>query len=119
VPSSLLIPPQHWQRPSMPAMSDAGAIWHGPQCCCRGRRWRSEVEKDKKWRLEYHARRKAALPVLDHLDIFGECHHTANRKRVGGASLAGNVADMSRHVGNDTTCRSNFGQMGPCCRHKI
>ena len=44
------------------------------------------MEKDKKWRLEYHARRKAALPVLDHLDIFGECHHTANRKRVGGAS---------------------------------
>ena len=33
--------------------------------------------------------------------------------------LAGNVADMSRHVGDDTTCRSNFGQMGPCCRHKI
>ena len=33
--------------------------------------------------------------------------------------LAGNVADMSRHVGNDTTCRSNFGPMGPCCRHKI
>jgi hypothetical protein len=36
-----------------------------------------------------------------------------------GDALAGNVADMSRHVGNDTTCRSNFGQMGPCCRHKI
>jgi len=35
------------------------------------------------------------------------------------ARLAGNVADMSRHVGDDTTCRSNFGQMGPCCRHKI
>jgi hypothetical protein len=34
-------------------------------------------------------------------------------------SLAGNVADMSRHVGDDTTCRSNFGQMGPCRRHKI
>jgi hypothetical protein len=33
--------------------------------------------------------------------------------------LAGNVADMSRHVGNDTPCRSNFGQMGPCRRHKI
>jgi hypothetical protein len=33
--------------------------------------------------------------------------------------LAGNVADMSRHVGDDTTCRSNFGQMGPCRRHKI
>jgi len=33
--------------------------------------------------------------------------------------LAGNVADMSRHVGDDTMCRSNFGQMGPCCRHKI
>jgi hypothetical protein len=29
--------------------------------------------------------------------------------------LAGNVADMLRHV----TCRSNFGQMGPCRRHKI
>ena len=26
---------------------------------------------------------------------------------------------MSRHVGQDTTCRSNFGQMGPCRRHKI
>jgi hypothetical protein len=26
VPSSLLIPPQHQQRPSMPAMSDTGAI---------------------------------------------------------------------------------------------
>ncbi len=33
--------------------------------------------------------------------------------------LAGNVADMSRHVGQDTLCRSNFGQMGPCRRHKI
>jgi hypothetical protein len=33
--------------------------------------------------------------------------------------LAGNVADMSRHVGDDTTCRSNFGHMGPCRRHKI
>jgi hypothetical protein len=33
--------------------------------------------------------------------------------------LAGNVADMSRHVSDDTMCRSNFGQMGPCCRHKI
>jgi hypothetical protein len=33
--------------------------------------------------------------------------------------LAGNVANMSRHVGQDTTCRSNFGQMGPCRRHKI
>ena len=33
--------------------------------------------------------------------------------------LAGNVADMSRHVGDDTTCCSNFGQMGPCRRHKI
>jgi hypothetical protein len=33
--------------------------------------------------------------------------------------LGGNVADMSRHVGDDTTCRSNFGQMGPCRRHKI
>ena len=30
--------------------------------------------------------------------------------------LAGNVADMSRHVGDDTTCCSNFGQMGPCRR---
>ena len=35
------------------------------------------------------------------------------------AILAGNVADMSRHVRDDTTCRSNFGQMGPCRRHKI
>jgi hypothetical protein len=35
------------------------------------------------------------------------------------ADLAGNVADMSRHVGDDTTCRSNFGPMSPCCRHKI
>ena len=34
-------------------------------------------------------------------------------------SLAGNVADMSRHVGDDTTCRSNCGPMGPCRRHKI
>jgi hypothetical protein len=33
------------------------------------------------------------------------------------SNLAGNVADMS--VGDDTTCRSNFGQMGPCRRHKI
>jgi hypothetical protein len=33
--------------------------------------------------------------------------------------LAGNVVDMSRHVGDDTTCRSNFGQMGLCRRHKI
>jgi hypothetical protein len=36
-----------------------------------------------------------------------------------GDALARNVADMSRHVGDDTTCRSNFGQMGPCRRHKI
>jgi hypothetical protein len=34
-------------------------------------------------------------------------------------ALAGNVVDMSRHVGDNTTCRSNFGQMGPCRRHKI
>jgi len=34
-------------------------------------------------------------------------------------NFAGNVADMSRHVGDDTTCRSNFGQMGPCRQHKI
>jgi hypothetical protein len=27
-----------------------------------------EREKDRKWYLEYHARRKAALPVLDHLE---------------------------------------------------
>jgi hypothetical protein len=27
-----------------------------------------EVEKDKKQRLEYHARREAALPVLDRLE---------------------------------------------------
>jgi len=33
--------------------------------------------------------------------------------------LGGNVDDMSRHVGDDTPCRSNFGQMGPCRRHKI
>jgi hypothetical protein len=31
--------------------------------------------------------------------------------------LAGKVADMSRHVADDTPCRSNFGQMGPCRRH--
>jgi hypothetical protein len=34
-------------------------------------------------------------------------------------SLAGNVADMSRHVADDTLCRSNFGQMGPCRRHNF
>jgi len=33
------------------------------------------------------------------------------------SSLAGNVADMSQHVADDTMCRSNFGQMGPCRRH--
>ena len=41
-------------------------------------------------------------------------HTTTNQKS---ASLAGNVADMSRHVADDTSCRSNFGQMGPCRRH--
>ncbi len=40
---------------------------------------------------------------------------TAQRRQHGG--LAGNVADMSRHVADDTSCRSNFGQMGPCRRH--
>ena len=39
--------------------------------------------------------------------------------RVLTSTLAGDVADMSRRVGDDTTCRSNFGQMGPCRRHKI
>ena len=34
-------------------------------------------------------------------------------------NLAGNVADMSRHVADDTPCRSNFGQMGPCRRHNF
>ena len=29
------------------------------------------------------------------------------------------VADMSRHVGTTRLCRSNFGEMGPCRRHKI
>ena len=33
--------------------------------------------------------------------------------------LAGNVADMSRHVANDTPWRSNLGQMGPCRRHNF
>jgi hypothetical protein len=33
--------------------------------------------------------------------------------------LAGNVADMLRHVADDTLCRSNFGQMGPCRRHNF
>jgi hypothetical protein len=54
-------------------------------------------------------------------DICTTIRH-ANRHRGAGVntdSLAGNVADMSRHVGYDTTCRSNFGQMGPCRRHKI
>ena len=31
--------------------------------------------------------------------------------------LAGNVADILRHVADDTPCCSNFGQMGPCRRH--
>ncbi len=31
-----------------------------------------EVEKDKKWYLEYHARHEAALPVLDCLENFLE-----------------------------------------------
>ncbi len=35
----------------------------------------------------------------------------------GNGNLAGNVANMSRHVADDTPCRSNFGQMGPCRRH--
>ena len=35
------------------------------------------------------------------------------------ANLAGNVADMSRHVADGTPCRSNFGQMGPCRRHNF
>ena len=34
-------------------------------------------------------------------------------------TLAGNVANMSRHVVTTQTCLSNFGQMGPCRRHKI
>ena len=33
--------------------------------------------------------------------------------------LAENVADMSRHVTDDTPCCSNFGQMGPCRRHNF
>ncbi len=35
------------------------------------------------------------------------------------AVLVGNVADMSATCCADTRCRSNSGQIGPCCRHKI
>ncbi len=33
--------------------------------------------------------------------------------------LAGNVANMSATCRPDARCCSNFGQMGPCCQHKI
>jgi hypothetical protein len=33
--------------------------------------------------------------------------------------LARNVANMSATCCPDTRCCSNFGQMGPCCKHKI
>ncbi len=33
--------------------------------------------------------------------------------------LAGNVADMLWNVGTTRQCCSDFGQMGPCCRHRI
>jgi hypothetical protein len=36
-----------------------------------------------------------------------------------GRGLIGNDADMSVTCHPDTRCRSNSGQMGPCCRHKI
>jgi len=44
------------------------------------------------------------------------CHHRAACFL---AALAGNVFDISRHVTDDTLCRSNFGQMGPCRRHNF
>jgi len=46
-------------------------------------------------------------------------HGHGDSRNVSDGILAGNVANMSRHVGQDTTCCSNFGQMGPCRRHKI
>ncbi len=33
--------------------------------------------------------------------------------------LAGNVANMLATCRPDPRCCSNFGQMGPCCQHKI
>jgi hypothetical protein len=56
---------------------------------------------------------RATLITVENEDNDDDC------PRRGSIILAGNVADMSRHVGDDTTCRSNFGQMGPCRRHKI
>jgi hypothetical protein len=52
-------------------------------------------------------------PSSHHRIHCNPCHHYLHHR------LAGDVADMSRHVGDDTTCHSNFGQMGPCRRHKI
>jgi hypothetical protein len=50
-------------------------------------------------------------------DSYGIKRKPTSVKNPQANALAGNVADMSRHVANDTPCRSNFGQMGPCCRH--
>jgi hypothetical protein len=56
------------------------------------------------------------LTAVAKLPMPGSASSTLRRLRTLNI-LAGNVADMSRHVANDTPCRSNFGQMGLCRRH--
>ena len=61
------------------------------------------------------------VPIPSYLDRMGAllCPPPPSFPFHSSPTLAGNVADMSRHVGDGTTCRSNFGQMGPCRQHKI
>ena len=73
-------------------------------------------------RVEVHCTRQSPPMRGKSCGPVGEVHCMRQIPPMRGRScghLAGNVADMSRHVGDDTTCRSNFGQMSLCCRHKI
>jgi len=61
--------------------------------------------------IHHHQRQ----PTSFHEKQLGD--DSRGRSNLHHATLAGNVANMSRHVADDTPCCSNFGQMGPCRRH--
>jgi len=95
------------------------------------------ISKDDEQRFSVHSMRVWACVLLDEAgkspDYIKKClrwmgdsfrmylrdTHVIQDQHREALRLAGNVADMSRHVADDTPCRSNFGQMGPCRRHNF
>ena len=64
-----------------------------------------------------HCRPLLPIIVFHHRHCRHRCLHRCRRAATTAAALAGNVADMPPHVADNTPCHSNFGRMGPCCRH--